>query len=232
LNSIIPLTIIHSCMRHTNQWINWQASNLHFNNNMIELFLCNNGWREICNSVTWFYSFSFLCNNSIQFNSIPSLSLSLSLWVVIDSLLLRIFNFQFAIQKHNTSVDVGSIIHHTFLINCPHSQINFFFINKICFKPPFSVSCCMHHPSSHLRVLSFQLLWYWKFGELFLSQKIFSKIQLHLHMKNQHTFLQIFPFFLFFFGGTKITCSNLNSSLSFSIWFLFLSLRFELVPRN
>jgi hypothetical protein len=120
LNSTHPThnnSFMHEAHKSMNQLTSFKFA---FNNNMmIELFLCNNGWREICNSVTWFYSFSFLCNNSIELNWIPfhSISLSLSLSLSLsgcDWLLLRNFNFQLQFKKITQlwTWDRSSIITH------------------------------------------------------------------------------------------------------------------------
>ncbi len=115
LNSIIPLTIIHSCMRHTNQWINWQASNLHSTTTWLNSSCATmDGERS---ATQWhdfivFPSCATIQFNSIQFHSI-SLSLSLSgLWLIHCCCEFSIFNLQF---KNITPVwtwDRSSIITH------------------------------------------------------------------------------------------------------------------------
>jgi len=192
-------------MRHTNQWINWQASNLHSTTTWWLNSSCAtmDGERS---ATQWHDFIVFPSCATTQFNSIPSLSLSLSLSLVVIDWFIAAEKFQFsiAIQKNNTTVDVGSIIHHhTFLINCPHFQINFFFINKICFKTPFSVSCCMHHhPSSHLRVFLFNFRDIENLGNFFFSPKTLAKFSCCIYTWNTNThFSKFFPFFSFFFGN-------------------------------
>jgi hypothetical protein len=158
--------------------------------------------------------------NLIELNSFPfhlslSLSLSLSLWLWLIA--AEKFQFSIAIQKNNTTVDVGSIIHHhTFLINCPHFQINFFFINKICFKTPFSVrvvACIIiHHPVSGFFFSTFVIFK----NFVNFSPKKLAKFSCCINTWKTNThFSKIFLFFFFFLGNK----THLFQSQQFFVFF-------------